>query len=521
MVRVVVPFFLVVRRLCVTPLFYFVVFSPRQKKKQKERKKKGKTKKKTHTRAYSLRCQKMHLKKKWIKPTPQRGGGRRRRRRQRRTLPPPPPPPNHADDDDDDDDFNPIQDDFTTKQPFYVVFIKEGLLLCWKKKRAKKKRRSNLKAMTFAAMLSLAAARRAPMGAPPPLPPATTTTTTRTRTRTRTTRGLNAGRGRDPAGRPVGTTKAFPTEANPPAAKKHFIHLDDFTKEEIEELLDIAISEKKRLQSGDRSYRPFEGKTLAMIFAKQSLRTRVSFEAGFHLLGGHAVYLGPDDISLGKREETRDITRVLSRYNDIIMARVFAHKDVEDLAKFGSVPVVNGLSDYNHPCQILADAMTITERLGSIEGKKVVYVGDGNNIVHSWIRLATVLPFEFVCLCPEDYTPDQATIDRCNNSGVGKCVISHDLNDITGADAVYTDVWASMGQKDEAMQRKKDFAGFCVTGDVMKKTPDAIFMHCLPAERGTECTDEVMEAPYSVVWQQAENRMHAQNAVMLKLLGAK
>jgi ornithine carbamoyltransferase len=150
-----------------------------------------------------------------------------------------------------------------------------------------------------------------------------------------------------------------------------------------------------------------------------------------------------------------------------------------------------------------------------------VYVGDGNNIVHSWIRLATVLPFEFVCLCPEDYTPDQATIDRCNNSGVGKCVISHDLNDIAGADAVYTDVWASMGQKDEAAQRKKDFAGFCVTGDVMRKTPNAIFMHCLPAERGTECTDEVMEADYSVVWQQAENRMHAQNAVMLKLLGAK
>jgi ornithine carbamoyltransferase len=316
-------------------------------------------------------------------------------------------------------------------------------------------------------------------------------------------------------------TSAFPTEANPPAAKKHFIHLDDFSKEEINELLDVAISEKKRLQSGDRSYKPFEGKTLAMIFAKQSLRTRVSFETGFHLLGGHAVYLGPDDISLGKREETRDITRVLSRYNDIIMARVFAHKDVEELAKFGSVPVVNGLSDYNHPCQILADAMTITERLGSIEGKKVVYVGDGNNIVHSWIRLATVLPFEFVCLCPEDYTPDQATIDRCNNSGVGKCVISHDLNDIAGADAVYTDVWASMGQKDEAAQRKKDFAGFCVTGDVMRKTPNAIFMHCLPAERGTECTDEVMEADYSVVWQQAENRMHAQNAVMLKLLGAK
>lgn len=314
---------------------------------------------------------------------------------------------------------------------------------------------------------------------------------------------------------------AFPLESNPKQASKHFIHLDDFTKEEIEELLEIAISEKKRLQTGDRTYQPFKGKTLTMIFAKPSLRTRVSFETGFHLLGGHAIYLGPNDISLGSREETRDITRVLSRYNDIIMARVFAHKDVVDLAKYGSVPVVNGLSDYNHPCQVLADYMTITEKLGTIEGKKIVYVGDGNNIVHSWIRLATVLPFEFVCLCPEDYTPDQDTIDRCTASGVGKATISHDLNDIVGADVVYTDVWASMGQKDEAAQRKKDFAGFSVTGDVMRKTPNAIFMHCLPAERGTECSDEVMEAKYSVVWEQAENRLHAQNAVMLKLLGAK
>lgn len=326
-------------------------------------------------------------------------------------------------------------------------------------------------------------------------------------------------RSRSERGRVVG--RAMPV-GTPIRCENHFLHLDDYTKEEVQELIDIASSEKKRLQSGDRSYRPFEGKTLAMIYAKQSLRTRVSFETGFSLLGGNAVYLGPDDISIGKREATKDISRVLSRYNDIIMARLFSHNDIVELAEYSSVPVVNGLTDYNHPCQILADALTIYECLGRLENVKIVYVGDGNNIVHSWLNLAAVFPIHFVCVCPEEYTPDEATLKKAIDAGISTIEISHDPDEgVKGADVIYSDVWASMGQKHEAEQRKKDFQGYQVDAEMMAATPNAIFMHCLPAERGLECTDEVLEAPYSVVFQQAENRMHAQNAVMLKLLGCK
>ena len=260
-----------------------------------------------------------------------------------------------------------------------------------------------------------------------------------------------------------------------------------------------------------------------MIFTKPSLRTRVSFETGFHLLGGHAVYLGPDDIGLGGREETRDIARVLSRYNDIIMARTFAHQDVLDLAEYGSVPVVNGLTDFNHPCQIMADALTIRETFGTCKGKKIVYVGDGNNIVASWIELAAVYPIHFVCCCPEDFTPDEELVKRSLANCVGTIEVRHDpMEAVKGADVIYGDVWASMnaGQKEEGESRYAKFEGFQINGELMAAAgPQCKFMHCLPAERGLECTDEVMEADYSLVFQEAENRMHAQNAVMLDLLG--
>ena len=190
----------------------------------------------------------------------------------------------------------------------------------------------------------------------------------------------------------------MPTGNEPPAPS--FIAIDDLDEAKVQALLDRASEIKAKLSSGDRSFRPFEGKTLCMIFTKPSLRTRVSFETGFHLLGGHAIYLGPDDIGLGGREETRDIARVLSRFNDIIMARTYAHQDVIDLAEYGSVPVVNGLTDFNHPCQIMADALTIKEAFGEVKGRKIVYVGDGNNIVHSWLELAAVFPIHFVCCCP-------------------------------------------------------------------------------------------------------------------------
>ncbi|KAJ7965324.1 ornithine carbamoyltransferase, chloroplastic [Quillaja saponaria] len=194
------------------------------------------------------------------------------------------------------------------------------------------------------------------------------------------------------------------------AELKDFLHISDFDKATILKILDRAIEVKALLKSGERSFLPFKGKTMAMIFAKPSMRTRVSFEKSFSLLGGHAIYLGPDDIQMDKQEETRDIAHVLSRYNDIIMARVFAHQDILDLAKYATVPVINGLTDYNLPCQIMADALTIIEHVGRLEGTKVVYVADGNNIVHSWLLLASVILFHFVCACTKNFEPDEKTV---------------------------------------------------------------------------------------------------------------
>ncbi|KAG7024190.1 Ornithine carbamoyltransferase, chloroplastic [Cucurbita argyrosperma subsp. argyrosperma] len=310
-------------------------------------------------------------------------------------------------------------------------------------------------------------------------------------------------------------------ESQVKAEKKDFLHLSDFDKSTLLKILDRAVEVKARLKSGDRTFLPFKGKTMAMIFAKPSMRTRVSFETGFFLLGGHAIYLGPDTIQMGKREETRDIARVLSRYNDVIMARVFGHQDILDLAKYATVPVINGLSDYNHPCQVMADALTMIEHIGKLEGTKVVYVGDGNNMVHSWLLLASVIPFHFVCACPKGFEPDKHTVEKARQAGVSKIEITNDPKEaVKGADVVYSDVWASMGQKEEAEYRRQAFQGFQVNEELMNLAGSkAYFMHCLPAERGVEVTDEVIEAPNSIVFPQAENRMHAQNAIMLHVLG--
>lgn len=303
--------------------------------------------------------------------------------------------------------------------------------------------------------------------------------------------------------------------------KKDFLHLSDFDKSTLLKILDRAVEVKAQLKSGDRSFLPFKGKTMAMIFAKPSMRTRVSFETGFFLLGGHAIYLGPDTIQMGKREETRDIARVLSRYNDVIMARVFGHQDILDLAKYSTVPVINGLTDYNHPCQVMADALTMIEHIGKLEGTKVVYVGDGNNMVHSWLLLASVVPLHFVCACPKGFEPDKNTVEKARQAGVSKIEITNDPKEaVKGADVVYSDVWASMGQKEEADYRRQVFQGFQVNEELMNLAGSkAYFMHCLPAERGVEVTDGVIEAPNSIVFPQAENRMHAQNAIMLHVLG--
>ncbi|PKU70972.1 ornithine carbamoyltransferase, chloroplastic isoform X1 [Dendrobium catenatum] len=302
---------------------------------------------------------------------------------------------------------------------------------------------------------------------------------------------------------------------------KDFIHISDFDKETIMSILQKASEVKALLKSGDRAFQPFKGKTMAMIFSKPSMRTRVSFETGFSLLGGHAIYLGPDDIQMGKREDTRDVARVLSRYNDIIMARVFAHQDILDLGKFASVPVVNGLTDYNHPCQIMADALTIIEHIGQLEGAKIVYVGDGNNIVHSWLLLASVVPLHFVCACPKGFEPDEKTVEKARSAGISKIVLTDNPREaVEGADVVYSDVWASMGQKEQVSFRRQKFQSFQVDEAMMELAGSkAYFMHCLPAERGFEVTDGVIEAPNSIVFTQAENRMHAQNAIMMHLFG--
>ena len=299
---------------------------------------------------------------------------------------------------------------------------------------------------------------------------------------------------------------------------KHFLHISDYSKEELWEILDLAKIVKSKFRKREDN-KVFNNKSLAMIFAKPSARTRVSFETGFEWMGGHALFLGPNDIGMGKREAIKDISRVLSRYNDIIMARLFEHEHIIELAEHSSVPIVNGLTDYNHPCQIMADIFTVWENLNDIDGAKIVYMGDGNNIVHSWLHLSMRFPLDFVCCCPEDYEPDVELVNQAKESGVSKITITNDpVSAVSGADVIYTDVWASMGQKEEAEEREKAFKNFQVNERLMSLTgKDTLFMHCLPAERDREVTDGVMESDNSIVFDQAENRMHVQNAIMIML----
>ena len=300
---------------------------------------------------------------------------------------------------------------------------------------------------------------------------------------------------------------------------KDFLHISDLTGDEILELLDKSKWIKDKFKKRE-NYLPFDKKTMAMIFAKPSARTRVSFETGFYRLGGHALFLGPNDIGIGKRESTKDIARVLSRFNDIIMARLFDHQHIIDLAKHASVPVINGLTDFNHPCQIMADIFTILEHRGNLDNLKVTYVGDGNNIVHSWLMLAMRIPMHFVVACPEGFRPDEKLVQKVQAVGLSTIEILHDpYAAVKDTDVIYTDVWASMGQKEEAEERRRLFSKFQVNDQLMDATrKDTFFMHCLPAERGVEVTDSVCDAPYSIIFDQAENRMHAQNAIMLSLM---
>lgn len=286
----------------------------------------------------------------------------------------------------------------------------------------------------------------------------------------------------------------------------------DLSCAEVEQLLESAQALKRE----PRGFQPLARRVLAMIFEKPSLRTRVSFETGMVQLGGHAIYLAPADIQLGRREAVADVARNLSRMCDGIMARTFAHATVAELAEHATVPVINGLCDLEHPCQGLADVLTIHEVKGLDRRPTVAYIGDGNNVCHSLMILAETLGLPMRVGCPAGYEPLLAIRERCP----GTVVVNNAREAAEGADVVYTDVWASMGQEDSAAERRQVFADFQVNGALMAAArPDASFMHCLPAHRGEEVTAEVLDSPQSVVFQQAENRLHAQKALLAALMG--
>ena len=299
---------------------------------------------------------------------------------------------------------------------------------------------------------------------------------------------------------------------------KHFLHISDYTAEELWDIMKLAKLVKKKFRKRE-DFPHFKNKSLAMIFAKPSARTRVSFETGFEWMEGHALFLGPNDIGIGKREAIKDISRVFSRYNDMIMARLFDHEHIIELAEHSSIPIVNGLTDYNHPCQIMTDIFTVWEHLENIDNIKIVYMGDGNNIVHSWLHLAMRFPLHFVCCCPEGYEPDRETVENAKAAGISNIEISHNPTEaVKNADMIYTDVWASMGQKEEIDERIKIFSPFQVNSELVKNAKDDyLFMHCLPAERGREVTNNVIDSDNSIVFEQAENRLHTQNAIMVTL----
>jgi ornithine carbamoyltransferase len=299
------------------------------------------------------------------------------------------------------------------------------------------------------------------------------------------------------------------------ATHRDFLAIPDFTRAELLSLFDLA----ERMRRGDYQKKPLAGKTLAMIFMKASTRTRVSFEVGTYQLGGHALFLSPRDVQLGRGEPIADTARVLSRYVDGIMIRTFAHQDVEELARYADVPVINGLTDMLHPCQILADILTIRQHLGGYEGKKVAWIGDGNNMANSWINAAYRLGFELAIASPEGYEPADHLLARAQKET--KITLTRDPKEaIEGAHVVNTDVWASMGQEGEQKKRERDFAGYTVNQAMMQRAAkDAIFLHCLPAHRGEEVTADVIDGPQSRVWDEAENRLHIQKAIMAVLMG--
>ncbi|HEV8365571.1 MAG TPA: ornithine carbamoyltransferase [Gemmatimonadaceae bacterium] len=296
---------------------------------------------------------------------------------------------------------------------------------------------------------------------------------------------------------------------------RHFLAIPDFTREELERLFSLADEMRK----GTYAKRPLAGKSLAMIFMKSSTRTRVSFEVGAFQLGGHALFLSPRDVQLGRGEPIADTARVLSRYVNGIMIRTFAHSDIEELAKFATVPVINGLTDLLHPCQVLADLLTVRQSFGAQQGLVIAWIGDGNNMANSWLNAAYRFGFELRLACPEGYDPDPKLLERAR-SVANVRVVRDPREAAEGAHVVNTDVWASMGQEEEQETRAKAFKDYLVDAALMKRAaPNAIFLHCLPAHRGEEVAPEVIDGPQSRVWDEAENRLHIQKAIMAALMG--
>ena len=297
--------------------------------------------------------------------------------------------------------------------------------------------------------------------------------------------------------------------------KRDFLAIPDFTTGELISLFELS----DRMRLGKYRKKPLAGKSLAMIFMKASTRTRVSFEVGAWQLGGHALFLSPRDIQLGRGEPIADTARVLSRYVDGIMIRTFAHAEVEEFARYATVPVINGLTDLLHPCQILADLLTVKQHLGGWAGKRIAWIGDGNNMANSWINAAYRLGFELRLACPAGYEPDPAILKRAQSAA--KVTLVRDPEQAAaGAHVINTDVWASMGQEEEQAKRVRAFAGYEVNDALMRSAAKgAIFLHCLPAHRGEEVAASVIDGPQSRVWDEAENRLHVQKAVMAVLMG--
>ena len=305
---------------------------------------------------------------------------------------------------------------------------------------------------------------------------------------------------------------------------KHFLAISDFSSEEIQDLLDLAVRLKAAWRQGGNP--PLlKGKVLAMIFQKPSLRTRVSFDMAMRHFGGDALYLSPNEIGLGKREAISDIARVLSGYVDGMMARVFEHEHILELARWSTIPVINGLSDYNHPCQAMADALTIYEKFGSLKGLNITFIGDGNNVAVSLLHVCAKLSANFTLASPEGYDLRPAAVEVgrkiAAQTGCQIRLLRDPHEAVRGAHLIYTDTWTSMGQEEEARQREKAFPPYQVNaGLVAEADPKVIILHCLPAHRGQEITDEVADGPHSALFTQAHNRMHAQKAILLRLFGA-